>query len=79
MLRILLLLIALIILIVIGLVALNIVNISGSSEGVTIETRDVDVGTTASNVQLPVVRLENRTIERPSVSVENDAQAANAQ
>ena len=77
MLRTLLLLIALLVLIAIGLVALGIINLSPSGQGgVTIETRDVEVGTTEANVQMPVVRLENRKVEVPSLGVEN-AQAPN--
>ena len=73
MLRTLLLLIALLVLIAIGLVALGVVNLTPNSEGgVTLETRDVDVGTTEANVQLPVVRMENRKVELPSVGVDNN-------
>jgi hypothetical protein len=80
MLRILLLLIALLILIAIGLVATGVVNFNRSSEGgVTIQTRDVEVGTTEANVQLPVVRMENRTVEMPSIGVEDANQQVNAQ
>jgi hypothetical protein len=80
MLRILLLLIALLILIAIGLVATGVVNFNRSNEGgVTIQTRDVEVGTTEANVQLPVVRMENRTVEMPSIGVEDANQQVNAQ
>ena len=80
MLRTLLLLIALLILIVIGLVALGVINLNTSGDGgVTIQTRDVEVGTTEKNVQLPVVRLENRKVEVPSVGVEDGNQQVNAQ
>jgi hypothetical protein len=80
MLRTLLLLIALLILIVIGLVALGVINLNTSGNGgVTIQTRDVEVGTTEKNVQLPVVRLENRKVEMPSVGVEDGNQQVNAQ
>ena len=78
MLRTLLLLIALLILIVIGLVALGVVNINPNRDGgVTLETPDVDLGTTERNVQLPVIKLENRTVEVPSVGVDvgNESQA----
>ena len=80
MLRTLLLLIALLILIVIGLVASGMINLNrGSDGGVTIETRDVEVGTTPANVQVPAVRLENRQLEVPSVRLEDTNQQANAQ
>ena len=79
MLRILLLLIALLIVIGIALVGFGVINLSRSSDGgVTIETRDVEVGTTTANVQMPVVRRENRQVQVPSLRVE-DNQQANAQ
>jgi len=75
MLRTLLLLIALIVLLGIALVALGVINLNRGSDGsVTIETRDVEVGTTEKNVQLPVVRMETRKVEVPSVGVENGQQ-----
>ena len=80
MLRTFLLLIALLILIVIGLVALGVINLNTRGDGgVTIQTRDVEVGTTEKNVQLPVVRLENRKVEVPSVGVDDGNQQVNAQ
>ena len=79
MLRTLLILLALIILIGIGLVATGVINLNrGSDGGVTIQTRDVEVGTTPANVQVPVVRMENREVQVPSVGVQ-DNQQANAQ
>ena len=44
---------------------------------VSIETQDVEVGTTTTNVQVPVVKMETRQVEMPSVSVTNGQ--ANAQ
>ena len=80
MLRMLLLLIALLVLIGIGLVALGVVNLSPRTDGgMTIETRDVEVGTTEANVQMPVVRMENRKVEVPSLGVEEANQQVNAQ
>ena len=80
MLRTLLLLIALLIVIGIALVAVGVITLNrGSDGGVTIETKDVEVGTTATNVQLPVVRMENRKVELPSVGVEDGNQQVNAQ
>ena len=79
MLRTLLLLLVLIVLIGIGLVAMGVINLNRSSDGgVTIQTRDVEVGTTAANVQLPVVKMENREVQVPSIGVQ-DNQQANAQ
>lgn len=79
MLRTLLLFIVLLIVIVIALVALGVVNLRQDGNGVSIETSDVEVGTTTKNVQIPVVRMENRQVEVPSVGVQNDAQPVNAQ
>ena len=81
MLRTLLLLIALIIVIGIALVGFGVINLNRNTNGaVTIETRDVEVGTTETNVALPVVRMENRKVEMPSVGVEGDSnQQVNAQ
>ena len=76
MLRKLLLLIALLILIVIALVGFGIINLNRGSDGtVSIETKDVEVGTTTANVQLPVVRMEERKVEVPRIGVEENAQA----
>lgn len=76
MLRKLLLLIALLILIVIALVGFGIINLTRGNDGtVSIETKDVEVGTTTTNVQLPVVRMEERKVEVPSVGVEESDQA----
>jgi len=79
MLRTLLLLIALLIVLGIALVAFGVVNLRQHEDGVAIETRDVEVGTTVTNVQLPVVRMEDRQVEVPRVGVENEARPANAQ
>jgi hypothetical protein len=79
MLRTLLLLIALIIVIVIALVGFGVINLRQSDDGVAIETRDVKVGTTPANVAVPVVQMENRTVEVPSISVEDQNRQVNAQ
>ncbi len=79
MLRILLLFIALLIVIGIALVGFGVINLRQQGEGVAIETRDVEVGTTVKNVQVPVVRTENRQVEVPSVGVENGSESGNAQ
>jgi len=75
MLRTLLLLIALLLVIGIALVALGVVNLNRDGGGVSIETKDVEVGTTTRNVQVPVVKMETRQVEVPSVGVEQNAQA----
>ncbi len=79
MLRTLLLLIALLIVIGIGLVALGVVKLRQDSGGVSIETRDVEVGTTNATVQVPVVRMEDRQVEVPAVGVDGENQSVNAQ
>ena len=76
MLRTLLMFIVLLIVIGIVLVALGVINLHQDESGVSIQTRDVEVGTTAANVQLPVVRMENRTVEVPRVGVEQPQQDA---
>ena len=79
MLRTLLLLIALLIVIGIALVGFGVINLNRSTNGaVTIETRDVEVGTTPANVQVPAVRMENRQVEVPKISVQ-DTNQVNAQ
>ena len=78
MLRTFLLLIALLILIGITLVATGYVNLRQGADGtVSIETEDVELGTRTTNVQVPVVKMETRQVETPSVAVTNDQ--ANAQ
>ena len=79
MLRTLLLLIALLIVIGIGLVAFGVINLRQEGNGLSIETRDVEVGTTNATVELPVVRMENRQVEVPSIGVEDENQSVNAQ
>ncbi len=73
MLRTIFLFIVLLIVIVIALVATGVINLRQNSDGgVAIETRDVEVGTSVTNVQVPVIRMENRQVEVPSVGVENN-------
>ena len=73
MLRTLLLLIAFVILIVLALVYTGYINLNRNADGsVSIETKDVQVGTTTANVQMPVVKTETRQVEVPSVAVTND-------
>jgi hypothetical protein len=75
MLRTLLLLIVLVILIGIALVATGVVNLRQDGTGVSIETKDLEVGTTVTNVQVPVVRMENRQVEVPIVQVDQGNEA----
>ena len=80
MLRTILLVVLLLIVIVIALISFGIINLHQGSDGtVSIRTSDVEVGTTTTNVQVPVVRMENRVVEVPSVGVEADNPPANAQ
>ena len=73
MLRTLLLFIALLIVLGIALVAFGVINLTRGSDGsLSIETQDVKVGTTPANVQVPVLRMENRQVDVPSVGVENE-------
>jgi uncharacterized protein YxeA len=80
MLRTLLLIVALLILIGIALVAFGAINLRQGSDGsVQIETKDVEIGKTVTNVQVPVVRMENRQVDVPSVGVEDDVARNEAQ
>ena len=82
MLRTLLLLIALIVVIGIALVSFGVIDLTRDSDGtVRLETRDVEVGTTSANVQVPVLKMENRTVEVPEVAITggNGSAAANSQ
>ena len=80
MLRTLLLLLVLVVLIVIALIATGYLNLQREADGgMTLRTRDVEVGTSTTNVQVPVVRMENRQVEVPSVGLEDDEAQANAQ
>ena len=72
MLRTLLLLVALLVVIAIALVYTGYINLNRSENGsVSIETKTVEVGTTPANVQVPVVKMETRQVEVPSVAVTN--------
>ena len=73
--RTILLVIALLIVIAIALIFTGVINLQRASDGsVRITTPDVQVGTTPTNVQVPVVRMENRSVELPRVAVESNAQ-----
>jgi preprotein translocase subunit SecF len=72
MLRTILLFIAFVVLIAVALVWTGVINLNRNANGsVSIETRDVQVGTTTKNVQVPVVKTETRQVEVPSVAVSN--------
>lgn len=71
--RTILLLIAFVVVIVMALVYTGYINLNRNTDGsVSIETKDVRVGTTTTNVQMPVVKTETRQVEVPSVAVTND-------
>jgi hypothetical protein len=74
-----LMLIALLALIAIGLVWFGVITVQSRDNGVTVEAHGVEVGTTTRNVQLPVVRMENRQVAVPSVGVSNEAAPVNPQ
>jgi preprotein translocase subunit SecF len=74
--RTILLVIALLIVIVMALVWTGMINLNHNANGsVSIQTKDVQVGTTQANVQVPVVRTETRQVEVPSVAVSNGSNA----
>ena len=74
--RTILLVIALLVVIVMALVWTGVINLNRNANGsVSIETKDVQVGTTPANVQVPVVRTETRQVEVPSVAVTNGSNA----
>lgn len=79
MLRTLLLLVVLIIVIFIALVMTGLVNLRQDGNSVSLQTKDIEVGTTPTNVQVPAVRIEDRQVELPSISVTDGNSAANAQ
>jgi uncharacterized protein YxeA len=80
MLRTLLLIVALLILIGIALVGFGAINLTrGSNGSVQIETKDVEIGKSLTNDQVPVVRMENRQVDIPSVGVEDDVARIEAQ
>jgi hypothetical protein len=70
--RTILLLIAFVILIVMALVWTGYINLNRHDNGsVSIDAKSVEVGTTSTNVQVPVVKMETRQVEVPSVAVTN--------
>ena len=72
MLRTILLFIAFVVIIALVLVWTGVINLNRGADGsVSISTPDVRVGTTTTNVQVPVVKTETRQVEVPSVSATN--------
>jgi hypothetical protein len=72
MVRTLLLLVALVVLIAMALVYTGYINLNRNPNGsVSIEAKTVEVGTSPANVQVPVVKMETRQVEVPSVAVSN--------
>jgi hypothetical protein len=72
MIRTLLLLIALLIIIAIALVATGAVNVFQRSDGtVAIQPKGVDIGSSTTNVSVPVVRMEDKQVSVPNVAVTN--------
>jgi hypothetical protein len=70
--RTILLLIAFVVLIVMALVWTGYINLNRHDNGsVSIDAKSVEVGTTSTNVQVPVVKMETRQVEVPSVAVTN--------
>jgi hypothetical protein len=80
MLRKILLLIVFLVVIVIVLVATDVIDLQQRPDGtLAVETKDLDVGTTTTNVQVPVVKMENREVAVPSVGVQPDDPQTNGQ
>ena len=70
--RTILLLIAFVVVIVMALVWTGYINLNRHENGsVSIDAKSVEVGTTSTNVQVPVVKMETRQVEVPSVAVTN--------
>jgi hypothetical protein len=70
MLRTLLLLIAFVVVLAMALIWTGYINLNRQPDGtVSIDAKSVEVGTTTTNVQVPVVRTETRQVEVPNVAV----------
>ena len=79
MLRKLLLLLALIVLVGIGLVWANVIDLRWNERAeapLEVQLNPVEVGTTTSNVTVPVVNTETRQVQTPTVRVRDDEPAA---
>ena len=74
--RTILLVVALLIVIAMALVWTGVINLNRNANGsVSIETKNVEIGTTKANVQVPTVRTETRQVDVPRVTVGNTANA----
>jgi hypothetical protein len=80
--RALLLLVALVILVGIALVYTGVISLRQTQEAQApkfdVKVKEVQVGTTTTNVQVPAVEMKTKQVEVPSISV-TDANQANAQ
>lgn len=72
--RTILLILVVLVLLAIVLVWSGMVNLQQTEGGgLQVETRDVEVGTTVRNAQVPVLRMEERQVEVPSIGVRDTA------
>ena len=69
----------LLMLVLLLLVYFGVISVHGDESNLTLQRHDVELGTSARNVEVPVVRMENRQVAVPSVGVANEAAPANAQ
>jgi kynurenine formamidase len=78
--RALLLIIALLIIAAIVMVATGWVSLtqtqSAQAPGYKVEVKDLEVGTTTANVQVPAVGMETRQVEVPKLTLENNSAPA---
>ena len=82
--RFILLIVALAILLVIGLVYTGVISLQQTQPAQApkfdLKVKDVDVGTTTTNVNLPAIEMKTKQVEVPSISVtDGEASQANAQ
>ena len=81
--RALLLLLALAILVGIALVYSGVISLQQTQPAqgpkFNLKVKDVDVGTTTTNVQLPAVEMKTKQVEVPSITVSDADSQANAQ
>ncbi len=69
--RTLLMLILLLILVGLLLVYFGVITVRGDDSNVLLQRHDVELGTSVRNVEVPVVRMENRQVAVPSLDVDN--------
>jgi len=77
--RTLLMLILLLILVGLLLVYFGVITVRGDDSNVLLQRHDVELGTSVRNVEVPVVRMENRQVAVPSLDVDNAPADANRQ